>query len=131
MLFKAKTKDTKEWVEGYVVLCDGKINPGQAYIAPTVTSILALEDWLGLRLGPFVEVDPETVCEYSGLNIDGNQVFENDKLSFWYYGREYTGYVTFIDGAFCVQCDVCAPYLDDVIFKRNAKIIGNFHDEEV
>lgn len=115
ILFKAKRKDTGEWVEGNAFFADN----GQCEIC-IGTPIVRIT----------YEVDPETVCEYSGLNIEGKRVFENDKLSFSYYGKTYTGYVTFIDGAFCVQCDVCAPYLDDVIFKHDAKIIGNIYDEE-
>lgn len=119
ILFKARTKDTKQWVEGdllqNIFLSGFEENPETVIVTK--------------HSGRF-EVDPRTVCEYTGLNIEGKRVFENDILSFWYYGKEYTGYVAFINGAFCVWCDICAPYLDDVISRRNAKIIGNVYDEE-
>lgn len=119
ILFKALTKDTKQWVEGDL-LQDVFFSGFEKHPETVIVT---------KHSGRF-EVDPETVCEYSGLNIEDKRVFENDKISFSYYEKTYTGYVIFIEGAFCVWCDICAPYLDDVIFRHNAKIIGNVYDEE-
>ena len=67
ILFRAKRKDNKKWIEGYLL----KYSP----IYEEVTCILPLHSVDVTD----VEVSPETVCQYIGLtNKNGRKIFEGD-----------------------------------------------------
>ena len=71
ILFKAQRLDNKEWVEGYYVKIHGT---NLHYIATGKLEIkngrLALEVF---------EIEPETLCQYTGLNdMTSNKIWEND-----------------------------------------------------
>ena len=65
ILFKAKRLSDGEWVEGSHILIDDV-----HYIVPS-----------GKRLKDIGEVDPSTVCEWTGLiDKNGTKVFEDDRI---------------------------------------------------
>ena len=117
ILFKAKRKDNGEWVEGYVYRISESLNP-----------VIVLKD----KCGESYEVDPETVCQYTGLtDKNGKKIFEDDVLKYK-EENEYT--VKFVYGMFICE-GFYNPFFDvtwDAFSEGTEEIeaIGNIHDEE-
>lgn len=78
ILFKAKRLDNGEWVEGYYVYCRKR-----HYILPVLNKAIGFDE----REDEWVEVDPDTICQYTGLtDKNGQKIWENDICEMVYDG---------------------------------------------
>ena len=81
----------------------------------------AFADWNLPRPVEFVEVDPSTVGQYTGLkDKNGKNIFEGDILSIW---NDRNDVVVFEDGAFIME-DTEIP----MRFAIKFEVIGNIYD---
>ncbi len=122
ILFKAKRLDNGEWVDGFYC-CIGPVGQEKHYIIPMYASA-----FYG------VEVDPSTVCEYTGLtDKHGKKIFEGDivRRETAYYGKHnvYAEPVVWEDD---IENDSFGePYTSGYcIHGGNWEVIGNIHDGE-
>ena len=104
ILFKAKRIDNGEWVEGYVVKfgkesSDEKDRFGildktilTALIKHTNGKVTMMKPDYAYHNIEIVEVNPSTICQYTGLtDKNGNKIWENDVLE-WKYENAPSDY---------------------------------------
>ena len=121
ILFKAKRLDNGEWVEGYYIGPIGVLDVHEICDVHDIT-------------GPCVEVDPSTVCEYTGLtDRNRKKIFEGDivRRETDYYGKHKV-----YDEPVVWEDDIEKGFLGEpytsgyCIHGGNWEVIGSIHDGE-
>lgn len=121
ILFKAKRLDNGEWVQGYIVRHPSAVQVGESSPWYIHTPPVDPDD-----NGGVFNIDPETVCQYTGLtDKNGAKIFEGDKLSDKYGD---TGVVKF--GWSYGACGFFCEGVVDDITDNDLLVIGNIYDKE-
>ena len=102
ILFRGKRVDNGEWVYGDLVHIGNKSYISYYYESALSTFINEMIEYDGISIvgvAPFIEVDPITVGQYTGLTANGKKIFEGDILEGIRYGNEERAEVLWIDKA--------------------------------
>lgn len=139
ILFRGKRTDTGDWAEGSLVVANGRINAGKAYILQAASDFSYGDNGSRIRIGCFVEVDPDTVGQFTGLvDKHGKRIFEGDKVI--YDNSPYSAYCEPISGVIERRNgSLCFGYMaygikhyrslcSDDFFAAKCEVIGNTHD---
>ena len=139
ILFRGKRLGNGEWIEGYLyehepalvgIASENDVpEPSKWFIART-----GFADWNMPRPVEFVEVEPSTVCQYTGLtDKNGKRIFEGDILRSRYddlYPDDVSiEVVKWFRNSWYIQQGENLPYaLDEDGVLPRSEIIGNITD---
>lgn len=105
IICRAKRLDSGEWAEGYFVKTNRPNTPA-AYILPlfpTVPNVLR-DDAGGVSINRFIQVDPATVCLYSGKkDKNGTKIFDGAIVKGKKDGTQHIGKIVFVPRNACFE----------------------------
>ena len=124
IIFKAKRLDNGEWVEGSLIsFADG----GRA-ILPSKSAALYKKGASLFSTVNCLEVDPSTVCQYTGLtDKNGKKIFEGDNVYDPHENSIYTVEWNENNAIFQMAHDWRRRSVETTYY---CEIIGNIHDGE-
>lgn len=128
ILFKAKRKDSGEWVEGYYckTTIGNDVRPSDVIFVPFKVS--RNEEW------GWMKVDPDTICQFTGLkDKKGRKIWENDIVQAWSEGSNAIGKVIRrVDGLYIMYPAYQKKEFWGLYPNKNGKttveVIGNIFD---
>lgn len=130
ILFRAKRIDNGEWQEGYL-FDDGMVETKHYFVGWICVEPYkgtACDTWTITGID-FCEIDPETICQYTGLkDKNGNRIWENDIVSGYFNHKKITGFIKYgsnavyyieREGSYGIHLDNSEDWLE---------VIGNIFD---
>ena len=147
ILFRGKRLDNGEWAEGYLyehepalvgIVSENDVpEPSKWFIART-----GFADWNMPRPVEFVEIDPSTVGQYTGLkDKNGKRIFEGDIVAQNWYDYDEPRDDSFGNVEFCeydcsfsvmdVNKDGFMPLGRCGSYHWEVEVIGNIHDNKL
>lgn len=131
ILFKAKVKDSIEWIKGGLIVV--KNTERRFIFIVDIDSKTALRGFTTHCSDKFdwrsTEADPDTVCQFTGLKtVNNDKIWENDIII---VREEYRGLVKYDHGAFVVEWLNVSWLRTDLYYwanKPSFKIVGNAFD---
>lgn len=140
-LYKAKSKDNGEWVQGYYVKGLDMYDKEIHLIFEPATSFYSNGETAGWH-----EIDPSTICQCTGLkDKNGKLIWENDIIHKPFYtdydayanSEAYTGRIQYEDGGWSVEItksdgSICASSIIEMIgYSKDIEhfeVLGNIFD---
>lgn len=129
ILFRGKRIDNGKWIVGGYYSYNNK-----SYIVIATRYIPDTRDWdvadyyeeNPVYKPTFIEVIPETVGQYTGVNVGSEKLFEGDVITMPSYGGgRHKSVIYFKNGKFAVDG---SNYKFKDIAPKHMKKIGNIHD---
>lgn len=133
ILFRGKRIDNGESVYGDLVHMENKSYISYYYESALSTFINETFEYDGISIvgvAPFVEVDPSTVGQYTGLTANGKKIFEGDivKVSSP-AGSSYYAKIEYDCGCYWISNpDIQIPDTINNFNMEFVEVIGNIHD---
>ena len=130
ILFRGKRLDNGEWVQGYLYKRIVHLSGFHQNVVVDAIEVSDGENPLGIS---YYTISPDTVGQYTGMNIYGKKIFEGDILKLDYIGpgRGVQGVaeVVFKYGKFCMPWGHRKELVGlDGFANTTMEIIGNIHD---
>lgn len=126
ILFRAKRADNGEWVEGYFAIGKWYLDEKERY------AILPIDlcFYPHCEINEWIEIDPETVCQYTGLkDKNGKRIWENDIVRIENSMDEGIGNIEFYGGMWYVDGEPSNSLHDIVEYDDGElEVIGNIFD---
>ena len=124
ILFRAKRADNGEWVEGYFAIGKWYLDEKERH------AILPIDlcFYPHCEINEWIEIDPETVCQYTGLtDKNGKRIWENDIVKIGAntlvrWSKKYAGWCLVQRGW------MYEHFFGEAIDERDCEVVGNIFD---